>query len=402
MLTAAGWKLLAAAVLLLVAGRLFAVVEFHVAGAAAAATVTLCLLVRLVHPSRLALRRDAPVSAVPIGETVQVRVHLRNLGVVRSPVVLLADAVTASGGLTQHKVFHVPPLGGRRSGGSGRGRVAYEITPGRRGVLTLGPVRIEDQDPLGLACRRMVVGARSRLVVHPPIEDIDPSRLIGAGDGSAEFGSRRVPDPASEDFDGLRTYAVGDDPRLIHWPSSARLAELMVRQFRPPAGEAEVNVVVDTRPPGNTEAAGDCTLSVAASLVAAALRTGARARILTTDGRSTPRLLGRADLRVGLEFCAVLTGGDDQLRIEPGATRDGSATVAITASPEAIAHREVRSRLAARLGAGVLITCDVRNWNDPEASSGPISSGAWVHLSAAGQLQSLFARRAVGDNTTRL
>ncbi|MEZ5167894.1 MAG: DUF58 domain-containing protein [Acidimicrobiales bacterium] len=79
----------------------------------------------------------------------------------------------------------------------------------------------------------------------------------------------------------------GDDLRRIHWPSSARQGDLQVRQFRPPR-HGRLTVVIDTRPPGDTDTVLDVTTSIAASITASVLQAGDAARIESTDGRTTP------------------------------------------------------------------------------------------------------------------
>ena len=106
----------------------------------------------------------------------------------------------------------------------------------------------------------------------------------------------------------LRPYAAGDDPRHIHWKSTARLGEFMVSRFQP-SRPGRLTVVIDTRPPGDAASVQDRTTSVAASIVSSVLRAGDEARILTTDGRGTPVLQRRSDVAVALEFLALLAGG---------------------------------------------------------------------------------------------
>ena len=183
----------------------------------------------------------------------------------------------------------------------------------------------------------------------------------------------------------LRPYAEGDDLRHIHWRSTARLDELIVRRFQP-SRPGRLTVVVDTRPPGDLAAVQDGTTSVAASIVCAVLRNGDEARILTTDGRGTPMLAHRHDTGVALEFLAMLEGGRPTIDVE---TIDGaSAVVAVTASPEAIDDEGSRHRLAQRLGAWMVITHGAGH-GGPTSPAVDISGG-WIHLTGPDQLPGLW------------
>ncbi len=91
---------------------------------------------------------------------------------------------------------------------------------------------------------------------------------------------RSASDPLSG-FVSLREYVPGDDPRLIHWPTSARLGTLMLREhveLRRP----EFTVVLDA---ADTVANADDfeeMVDVVASIAVHALRNGVEVRVRTT------------------------------------------------------------------------------------------------------------------------
>jgi uncharacterized protein (DUF58 family) len=69
-------------------------------------------------------------------------------------------------------------------------------------------------------------------------------------------------------FHGLRLYRPGDSPRLIHWRTSARLGEPMVREFEDPP-ENDLTLVVEARRPDHdpqAEAAFERLISLAATI----------------------------------------------------------------------------------------------------------------------------------------
>ncbi len=371
--TSVGWRLLGAGIAAVVAGRVFAIGELYVVGFTAAAAVVLALAVRLVHPSRLSVRRRVSSTMVAVSDPLDVDLEVTNRARLASPTVRVAEAVTM-GTEVQCIVAPLP------AGAAATRR--YRLQPARRGILEIGPTQFADVDGLGLARRRRLVENRTRVVVHPPIERLAPPRLPVGGDLSLPLDSRRrLLGLSSEEFDVLRPYAEGDDPRHIHWHSTARLDEFMVRRFQP-SRPGRLTVVVDTRPPGDLAAVQDRTTSVAASVVCAVLGNGDEAQILTTDGRGTAILAHRHDIAAALEFLAVLEGGRPTIDIET--IDSASVVVAVTASPEAIDDESARHGLAQRLGARLVIT------HGDDASPAAGTEGGWIHLTGPDQLRGLW------------
>ena len=380
--TPTGWKLLALGVAAVAGGRALGILELYVIGATAAAAVVTALAVRLVHPSRLSIRRRTSSPMVAVSEPLEVRLEVANRARLPSPTVRVTERVTGAGDVR----FSVAPVAGSASVTS-----SYRLQPARRGVLEIGPTLIEDMDGLGLARRRRTLAAQSRVIVHPPIEQLVSPRLPVGGDLSLPIDVRRRSlGLTSEEFDVLRPYTEGDDLRHIHWRSTARLDELIVRRFEP-SRPGRLTVVIDTRPPGDAAAVQDHTTSVAASIVCAVLRSGDEARILTTDGRGTPLLAHRYDTGAALEFLALLEGGRPVVGVET--VDDPSVVVAVTASPEAVVDEGARAGLAQRLGAWMVIT---HGAGHPGPTS-PVADieGGWIHLTGPGQLPGLWRLAAM-------
>ena len=375
--TPVGWKLLGAGVAAVVGGRAFAIGELNIIGLTAAAAVVVALAVRLAHPSRLLIRRRVSSTSVAVSDPLDVELEVTNRSRLPSPTVRVSETVTGEGDV-RCSVAPVP--------GGAAATQSYRLKPVRRGLLEIGPTLVTDVDGLGLARRRRIVESRTRVVVHPPIEELAAPSLPVGGDLSLPIEFRRRPlGLSSEEFDVLRPYAEGDDLRHIHWRSTARHDEFMVRRFQP-SRPGRLTVVVDTRPPGDLAAVQDHTTSVAASIACAVLRNGDEARILTTDGRGTPMLARRHDVGIALEFLAVLEGGRPTIDVE---TIDGaSVVVAVTAWPDAICDEGARHGLAQRLGAWMVITHGAGH-RGPTSPAADIEGG-WIHLTGLGQLPGLW------------
>lgn len=375
--TAVGWKLLVFGVIAVFAGRAFGILEFYVIGASATSAVVIALAARLVHPSRLSIRRRVSSVMVAVSEPVEVTLEIANHSRLRSPTVRIHEQVSGASDAR----FSLAPLAG-----GGTTAASYRLQPARRGVLEIGPTLVGDVDGLGLAQRRRTLARRARVIVHPPVERLVSPRLPVGGDLSLPIDFRRRSlGLESEEFDVLRPYVEGDDLRRIHWRSTARLDEFMVRRFQP-SRPGRLRVVIDTRAPGDAVAVQDRTTSVAASIACAVLRSGDEAQILTTDGRGTPVVAHYSEVGVALEFLALLDGGRPTIDVEP--IDGGSVVVAISASPNAIDDDSARYELAQRLQASLVITYG--SGHRGIAAPAVDALGAWIHLTGPGQLPGLW------------
>jgi uncharacterized protein (DUF58 family) len=118
-----------------------------------------------------------------------------------------------------------------------------EVVLPRRGRYAWGPVWAAGRYPFGLAERRALLVPGQEVIVLPPLGTLHRGRLrrrLRGVDPGADR-ARRPPRPhpaAQAEIHGLRAFRTGDSPRAIHWRTSARRGELMVREFEdvPPDG----------------------------------------------------------------------------------------------------------------------------------------------------------------------
>jgi uncharacterized protein (DUF58 family) len=104
--------------------------------------------------------------------------------------------------------------------------VSYEVRYRRRGLHTVGPVSFVAHDVLGLATRRFSAGETDDLLVYPRVHDLSARArrdLVSLHD-TAESADR-------DEFDRLRPYVRGDSLRDVHWKSSAKREDLVVKEF---------------------------------------------------------------------------------------------------------------------------------------------------------------------------
>jgi len=151
-----------------------------------------------------------------------------------------------------------------------------------RGRHRVPPPVVGRADPLRLVDRRRTLGAEAVVWVHPRTCPVD--RLPGADAGDLDGTTSPHSAQGGAAFHSLREYRPGDDPRLIHWASTARTGELVVRQLVVP-DETHHVIVLDTRPavyPG--DAAFEDAVRFAASWCLASTRSGCSVTVATTSG----------------------------------------------------------------------------------------------------------------------
>lgn len=186
--------------------------------------------------------------------SVRVTRHLRPNLVEEGDHALVRTVVTNTGRLTLFNATiedDVVELGSARFAAARlRPRAAttgtYQILCRPRGVYQVGPTVLELSDPLRFAKKRVPVGGADRLVVYPAVEHLDDFPVVRGRDPSMNAARPEFSHRGGEDFYTLRDYRTGDDLRRVHWPSSAKRDELMIRQFETP-WQSRALVVLDSR-----------------------------------------------------------------------------------------------------------------------------------------------------------
>jgi uncharacterized protein (DUF58 family) len=104
--------------------------------------------------------------------------------------------------------------------------VTWHTTYLTRGRRPFPQLRVATRFPFGLFVKGGHVEVTADIVVFPAVRRVDPAlvRALAVGDRASRRRGR------GSDLHNLREYRGGDDPRLIHWRSSAKAGELMVRE----------------------------------------------------------------------------------------------------------------------------------------------------------------------------
>jgi len=203
--------------------------------------------------------RDAPLPA-PVFEGDVVRLELalgtaggRTRGPARFSAEVGETGLEAGTGV-------VPPAGWR---------AVREVGPVIRGPLAASGLAIESSDPLGLFRSRRPLPPEGIAVALPLFTSLSENRhlrevesqltVVRAGHGT--------------DLYGVREYRAGDPLRRIHWRTSARRGQLVVREFEPP-GLRVLALLLDPEP--GSRAAADQIARLAASEAWDCYRAGGR------------------------------------------------------------------------------------------------------------------------------
>jgi uncharacterized protein (DUF58 family) len=213
-----GWALIAVTLALWAVGFAMGWAELTVV--ASVATVVLALAVLFIFGrSAYKIDLDLANTRIIVGQRAVGRIEVRNT----STRALLPARVELPVG-SVFAVFRLPVLAA-----DAVHEDLFTIPTNRRAVLTVGPVRSVRDDPFGLLRRQVVWTEPAPLYVHPRTVNLDGSSSGFLRD--IEGLPTKDLSPSDVSFHALREYAAGDDPRNIHWKTTARTGVMMVRQF---------------------------------------------------------------------------------------------------------------------------------------------------------------------------
>lgn len=170
---------------------------------------------------RLLLDRELRNDWVQVGDKVRERFILTNTSRLGVPWVEIEDHSDLPG----YQASRVEAIGGRQS----RRWDARSVCR-RRGLYTLGPVTLRTGDPFGVFLTQWEQPATRSFLVYPPIYELSGLTLprgTVSGSSRSSFRTQQVTTNAAT----VREYLPGDSLNRLHWPSTARMGKLMVKEF---------------------------------------------------------------------------------------------------------------------------------------------------------------------------
>ncbi|MFE9257879.1 DUF58 domain-containing protein [Streptomyces sp. NPDC006879] len=322
---------------------------------------------------RVAGDRRLTPQRVPAGEEARVQLRLENVSRLPTGLLMLQDRVPYVLGPRPRFVLDRVEAGGRRD-------VSYRVRSDLRGRYPLGPLQLRLSDPFGLCELSRSFSTYDTLTVVPRTEPLPPLRLLGEASGYGD-GRRRTLALAGEDDVIPRGYRHGDDLRRVHWRSTARYGELMVRREEQPQRSSST-VLLDTRRPAyrgtGPDSAFEWAVSGAASALTHLLEQGFSVRLLTDTGSSVageagggPQSADAAGLMMDTLAVVDHSEGSD-LSPALNALRGGTEGLLIAffgALNEAQAEQAARMRQ--RCGAAVAFVSHPQAWSGVDGGGSP-------------------------------
>jgi uncharacterized protein (DUF58 family) len=322
---------------------------------------------------RLACSRLLDPPRVEVGRGSTVRLRLDNVSRLPSGVLLMEDALPfVLGGRPRFVLDRVEPRGVRE--------VSYPVRSEVRGRFRVGPLSVRLTDPFGLVELTRSFSSADDLVVTPVVSPLPAVRLGGDWATGGEAVSRAVSATGKDDA-ATREYREGDDLRKVHWRSTARVGELMVRREEQPF-TSRGTLLLDARGVGHRGQGPGSSLEWAVSAVASVgvslVRSGYALRLVGDTGLdlvppAVPMTEGTLlDALAALQPSprATLEGAVEQLR----RTGVEGVLVAVLGAMEADDVEQL-ARLRHGAGACVAVLVDTPTWAG--------SPGTATHAAAA-------------------
>lgn len=291
----------------------------------------------------ISLRRRAGSGELLEGEDVWVTLEAAPRSRVPLPALAVSERLAGLGERETHLA---------RAGRVHRGTYVLEGLP--RGRYVVQQARATIDDPFGLARSEVELEAGGSLLVYPRLVALD--RLFSERGAHAEDGRRLLlRRPAGFDFHSVRDYEQGESLRKVHWPSTARRGQLMVKELED-APRDEIAVLLDADAAAVTGESFDVQVRAAGSILRAHAGRGRRA-VLAVNSAKRPAVRVSSlegDWRAALGLLAAAEPDGvrpvvDLLARESGPAARAYETVVVTARLSgALATKLVQRSLAAQ------------------------------------------------------
>lgn len=272
------------------------------------------------------------------GESAELVITLSNAKGIAVPWLITRDDISVDMAVQGGRIepHHVP---GRAQlvqfwsiGPRERVRRRYRVSSPRRGLHVIGPSTLRSGDPFGWRDEQVEGGVSGRLLVYPRTYPLAQWHIVA----ERPFGQRPrsgwlLPDPAQ--VIGARPYRAGDPYRMVHWPATARLGAIQVKQTVP-AHSVAAAIFLDVRTAqhaweGIDRARAEAAIALASTLAREAVEARGEVAFYANtplrDQASVVRLAsaaGQAQLRRVMEALA-LAGVQPWSRIEDLLALDG-------------------------------------------------------------------------------
>ncbi len=228
---------------------------------------------------RMSCERSVEPAQVPLGSPMKGQIVLSQEGRLPAGILLLEDAVPRELGSRPRFLVDRADLRWRRV-------VEYPLLGRVRGRFATGPLTVRTSDPFGLVSLDRQFVATTEVMVTPRVVPLPAIRTIGGGGNTGEARPHRI-GVVGQDDALVREYRQGDDVRRIHWRSTARWGELMVRREEQ-AWDPSASLLLDSRVEAHAgrgmQSSLEWAISAAASMAIHFLDDGFGVEIYEADG----------------------------------------------------------------------------------------------------------------------
>jgi uncharacterized protein (DUF58 family) len=363
-LTTRGTSFLAAGAAAALAGWVLSERSLMCVGVALMALPLFSLISARRARHRLSCSRVVSPPRVPAGHTAQVTLRLHNISKLPTGLMLAEDAIPYALGTRPRYVLDNIERNGTRE-------LSYTLRSDLRGKFEVGPLQLRVADSFGLVEIARSFSGRTELVVTPRVFPLTRTMISRAWAAEGD-GRSRLMATAGEDDVIPRPYRDGDDVRRVHWRSTARYGELMVRREEQ-RWRNRATVLLDSRAAAHMgsgpSSSFELAVSAAASVGVHLAQEGLTGQLITDQGTC---------LSSGMMFEDMLL--DSLAVIKPSWGKDLASGVQEVRAANAGVIIAIAGRLS-EAGARQLAICRTEG---SQAIALLLAVGSWADLSRAG------------------
>ncbi len=303
-------------------------------------------------------RKIVPPRVAP-GQPATVLIRLENVSRISTGLLLAEETIPYSLGARPRYVLNGIERNGARE-------VSYPLRSDLRGKFVVGPMRVRIADVFGLVELTANFATRSTLTVTPKVVALSSAATTGSWSTDGD-GRTRMTAAAGDDDVIPRAYRDGDELRRVHWRSTARYGELMVRREEQRWQDRAV-VILDSRRSAHVgtgpSSSFEFAVSAAASIGVHVARSGLDGHLLTDGGPLAGPAMFEDVLLDALSVVTTSRNHDFARTTAALSTIEGGLLVLVAGRLSADAAKEIgTARRHGRQGIALLLA--VSTWASP-------------------------------------
>lgn len=179
----------------------------------------------------------------------------------------------------------------------------------RRGLERLPGIKILTRYPFGLFAKATRPTSPKEVLVYPQVKPLPPALVRTLSGWGIRERPRKGRGPS---LLGLRPYQEGDDLRLVHWKTSAKASQLMLKELEQEEAGRACLILEEPASGGPPTPLWEEDIKLAASIAVHLLRSGAEVSLFSRNG-FIPYGRGETQLERLLEHLALYQPGKGQI-----------------------------------------------------------------------------------------